>query len=335
MTRTLFVFALVALFPFKNDLQAQEKEEFKPYGKAFGRIFANFHEGISEASSEDAAFDLVRAYLGYEHFLSEEFSAKINVDIGSPNDLSEFSKIRRYAYFKNAYVQYKKSDLTLQFGLISLKQFELQEKIWERRYMKKNFADEYKLGSSADLGVLASYRFTDLLSADVTMMNGEGYSSLQSDDIFKYGLGATFSPGKSLIIRAYVDYMNNVVAQVTPVVFVSYTCKGNFNIAGEYNYQFNNNHKEGQDIFGYSVFSKYNLNKKLQLFARYDQLQSSILKGKSTPWQLTKDGTTLIGGLQYSPVKGIKVALDYQDWYPWAANVANKSYIFLDLEVSL
>lgn len=335
MTRYLFAFVLFAIFSYGNELQAQGKEEFKPYGKAFGRIFANFHEGISEASSEDAAFDLVRAYLGYEHFLSEEFSAKINVDIGSPNDLSEFSKIRRYAYFKNAYVQYKKSDLTVQFGLISLKQFDIQEKIWERRYMKKTFADEYKLGSSADLGAMASYRFSDLLSADVTMMNGEGYSSLQSDDIFKYALGATFTPNKSLIIRGYIDYMNDIVAQVTPVVFVSYTYKGNFNIAGEYNYQYNNNHKEGQDIFGYSVFSKYNLNKKLQLFARYDQLQSNILKGETSPWQLTKDGTTLIGGLQYSPIKGIKVALDYQDWYPWAANVANKSYIFLDLEVSL
>lgn len=335
MTRYLLGFVLIALFPFGKDLRAQDKEEFKPYGKAFGRIFANFHEGISDASSEEAAFDLVRAYLGYEHFLSEEFSAKINVDIGSPNDLSEFSKIRRYAYFKNAYVQYKKSDLTVQFGLITLKQFDIQEKIWERRYMKKSFADEYKLGSSADLGAMASYRFSDLLSADVTIMNGEGYSSLQSDDIFKYGAGATFRPGKYLIVRGYIDYMNNVVAQVTPVIFVSYTYKENFNIAGEYNYQFNNNHKEGQDIYGYSVFGKFNLNKKLQLFARYDQLQSSILEGETTPWQLTKDGTTLIGGLQYAPVKGIKVAIDYQDWYPWAANVTNKSYIFLDLEVSL
>ncbi|OFX56863.1 MAG: hypothetical protein A2066_19210 [Bacteroidetes bacterium GWB2_41_8] len=335
MTRYLLAFVLFALSSFGSDLQAQDKEEFKPYGRAFGRIFANFHEGISEASSEEAAFDLVRAYLGYEHFLSKEFSAKINVDIGSPNDLSEFSKIRRYAYFKNAYVQYKKSGFTYQFGLISLKQFELQEKIWERRYMKKSFADEYKLGSSADLGMMAEYKFSNLFSADLTMINGEGYSSLQSDDIFKYAVGATLTPGKSFLFRGYVDYMKDEIAQITPVVFVSYTYKGNFNIAGEYNYQFNNNHKEGQDIFGYSVFSKYNLNKKLQLFARYDQLQSSILKGKTTPWQLTKDGTTLIGGVQYSPVKGIKVALDYQDWYPWAANVANKSYIFLDLEVSL
>jgi len=56
-----FTLIIVALFTFWNDIKAQEKEEFKPYGRAFGRIFANFHEGISETSSEDAAFDLVRA----------------------------------------------------------------------------------------------------------------------------------------------------------------------------------------------------------------------------------------------------------------------------------
>lgn len=335
MHKYLFVLVCVALMFFPENLFSQAKEEFKPHGRAFGRIFVNFHEGISDASSEEAAFDLVRAYLGYEHFLSEEFSAKINLDIGSPNDLSEFSKIRRYAYFKNAYVQYKKSGLTYQFGLISLKQFELQEKIWERRYMKKSFADEYKLGASADLGMMAEYKFSDLISADFTMMNGEGYSSLQSDDIFKYAVGTTFSPGKSVLVRGYVDYMKDEVAQITPVALVSYTYKSNFNIAAEYNYQFNNNHKDGQDIYGYSVFSKYNLDKKLQLFARYDQLLSNIPEGKTSPWQLNKDGSALIGGLQYSPIKGIKVALDYQDWYPRAANMPNKSYIFLDLEVSL
>jgi len=335
MTRYLFPFVLFTFFLFGNSIKAQEKEEFKPYGKAFGRIFANFHDGISEASSEEAAFDLVRAYLGYEHFLSEEFSAKINLDIGSPDDLSEFSKIRRYAYFKNAYVQYKKSGLTYQFGLISLKQFDLQELIWERRYMKKTFADEYKLGSSADLGMMAEYKFSDKFTADVTMMNGEGYSSLQSDDVFKYAAGATFTPFKSLILRGYCDYMKDEVAQITPVAFISYTYKDNFNIAGEYNYQFNNNHKEGEDLYGYSIFSKYNLSKKLQLFARYDQLSSNIPDEKTTPWQLSKDGTALIGGIQFAPIKGIKVALDYQDWYPRAANMSNKSYIFLDLEVRL
>lgn len=327
------VLGVLLLYP--DSVFAQTNEEFKPYGRAFGRIFANYHAGINEESSSDQGFELVRAYLGYEHFLSNEFSAKINLDIGSPNDLSEYSKIRRYAYFKNAYVQYKKSDLTVQFGLISLKQFELQEKIWERRYLKKSFADEFKIGSSADLGMMVSYNFNKRLGADFTVMNGEGYSSLQADDKYKYGLGATFNASKSFLIRGYVDFIKDEVAQTTPVLFLSYTYKGNFNIAGEYNYQYNNNFKSGQDLYGYSVFSKYNLNKQFQLFARFDKLQSNTLLGKTAPWQLSKDGSMVIGGIQYAPVKGIKIALDYQDWYPWAANLSNKSFIYLDLEVSL
>lgn len=335
MTKLSIGFIIFIIVVFPKNLLAQNDEAFKPNGKAFGRIFANYHQGINQSVSDEAAFELVRAYLGYEHFLSNEFSAKINLDIGSPDDLSEYSKIRRYAYFKNAYVQYKKSGIIAQFGLISLKQFDLQEKIWERRYLKKSFADEYKLGSSADLGMSVSYKFPKQLSVDFTIMNGEGYSSLQGDDKFKYGLGATFDLSKSLIIRWYSDYIKKENAQSSHVLFVSYTYKNKLNIACEYNYQFNNNYNKHQNLYGYSVFGKYYLAKNIQLFARFDKLQSNILSGEETPWQLSKDGSMVIAGIQYSPVKGIKVALDYQDWYPWAANIANQSFLYFDIEVSM
>ena len=136
----------------------------------------------SEASSDESAFELARAYLGYEHFLSPEYSARITLDIGSPDDISPFSRIRRYAYFKYAYVQYAKNNLTVEFGLISTLQFKLQEKLWERRFIKKAFADEYKMGSSADLGTMIGYTFSKSFAADFSIMNGEGYSKLQMDD---------------------------------------------------------------------------------------------------------------------------------------------------------
>ena len=83
-----------------QNLKGQEAKEFVPHGNGSGVIFANFHKGIMEASSNESAFELVRAYLGYEHFISPEYSARITLDIGSPDDISPFSRIRRYAYFK-------------------------------------------------------------------------------------------------------------------------------------------------------------------------------------------------------------------------------------------
>lgn len=326
------IFVLVL---WSNLARSQQADGFQPYGQGEGRIFANFHKGISPASSDEAAFELVRAYLGYRHILSPEISARITLDIGSPDDISPYSRLRRYAYFKYAYVQYMKNDLTFQFGLIGTLQFDLQEQLWERRYLKKAFADEFKLGPSADLGALIEYRFSDIFQADLTMMNGEGYTRLQMDDVFKYAIGATLSYPGSLISRIYVDFMRGPSDQVTYTWVSSYTHQKNLNLTFEYNYQQNTNLLGNHDLFGYSMYGKYNITPVYQLFARYDILRSNIPPGRTNPWHLADDGSMLIGGIQYSPLKSLKVALNYQDWVPWAANLPNRSYVYLDLEIKL
>ncbi|HDR50399.1 MAG TPA: hypothetical protein ENN90_02095, partial [Mariniphaga anaerophila] len=101
------------------------QETFEPSGKPFATLYANFHRGFTGSAVDEAAFELVRGYLGYEYFFSPEFYAKINLDVGSLDDLSPISRIRRYAYFKNAFLRYSQKQLQIEFGLISLKQFKL------------------------------------------------------------------------------------------------------------------------------------------------------------------------------------------------------------------
>jgi len=312
-----------------------QSTDFEPSGKSFATIFANFHQGISSASVDEAAFELVRGYIGYEYNFSPEFYAKINVDIGSPDDLSPYSKLRRYAYFKNAYLRYSKNKLQVEFGLIGLKQFKLQEKVWERRYLMKTLADEYKLGSSADLGVNFNYKFSEIIDADFTIMNGEGYNNIQSDGIFKYGVGSTVKFPKNFTSRVFYDFSYNEIFESTLLLFTSYNFNNKWNIAGEFILRKNNGWSENQNIFGMSIYGKYNIAKKYQLFARYDKIESNILEGESSPWRLSKDGTALVTGLQFNPIKNIKIALNYHDWFPWAANSNVEGFIYFDLEVKM
>lgn len=319
---------------FSFNLFAQE-ESFVPSGKPFATIYANFHRGITGGATDEAAFELVRGYIGYEYQFSPEFYAKINVDVGSPDDLSPISKIRRYAYFKNAFLRYSQQKLQIEFGLISLKQFKLQEDIWERRYLMKTIADEHRLGSSADLGVNFHYRFSDILDADLTMMNGEGYSSLQMDDVFKYSLGSTVRIPRNFTSRIVYDIMNNEISESTWLFFSSYDFRKVWNLAGEFVYRQNNGWKANHDIYAWSFYGKYNLNEKYQLFARYDRIESNILEGETLPWRLANDGSALVAGIQFRPISKITMALNYHDWYPWAANMEGGGFIFLDLEVKM
>jgi len=315
--------------------KGQEKINFQPYGRVTGVIYSNFHHGITKTPGSDAAFEITRVYLGYNHYLTPEINARITVDIGSPDDISPFSKLRRYAYFKFAYAAYEKENLELQFGLIGTLHYKLQEQLWERRYLRKAFADEFKIGPSADLGVLAIYRFTPLLSADVTMMNGEGFTRLQMDDSFKYGLGLTYGKQEQWINRIYADYMKNTEAQLSWAVVSSVTLRKKLNLTIEYNYQYNYGLTRGHDLYGWSAYGKFNLKPQYQLFVRYDQLRSNIPEGEVNPWHLSDDGSALIAGIEYSPVKPVKIALNYQDWVPWAANLDSRAFIYLNMEIRL
>ena len=137
--------------------QAQDAKSEEPKGKAIVQMFGNFHSGFG-AENDDRGFELERSYLGYEYKLNKELSVKGVMDIGKSNDVSDYQRI---AYIKNAMVSWKYGNFTLNGGLISTTQFNFQEKFWGYRYIMKSFQDEYKFGSSADLGLSATYKFAD------------------------------------------------------------------------------------------------------------------------------------------------------------------------------
>ena len=170
--------------------QAQDAKTDEPKGKAIVQVFGNFHTGFG-AENDDREFELERSYLGYEYKLDKNLTVKGVMDIGKSSDVSDY---HRMAYIKNAMISWKTGNLTLSGGLISTTQFNFQEKFWGYRYIMKSFQDQYKFGSSADLGISATYKFADWLSADAIIVNGEGYKKVQKNDGLNYGLGATLIP---------------------------------------------------------------------------------------------------------------------------------------------
>jgi hypothetical protein len=300
---------------------SQTSEEFKPGGKPFVTIFSNVHSTITDGETA-TAFELSRLYLGYEYSFSPNFSAKANLDIGDPGA----GKLQMTAYVKNAYVAYKNNGLTVNFGLIGTTAFKTQEKFWGNRYVEKSFQDKYGMNSSADLGVSAAYKFSDAFSADLILVNGEGYKKLQADSAMRLGVGATINPLKKLTTRIYYDFISKEETQSTVSLFAGYSAD-KFSVGAEYNKQFNNGYVDGQDLDGISAYASYKASKKLKLFARFDQLNSN------NDWNLSKDGQLYLAGLEYVPVKGIKVAPNFNGWSPDDNSKSFISTLFLNLEI--
>jgi hypothetical protein len=315
-------------------LQAQDGSgpaRLFPSGQPILKIFANYHSGISGAS-EHSAFELERAYIGYQLDFEKSFRMKIVLDVGSPDDVSEFSKIRRYAYFKNASLSYQHSFLTLGFGLIDMRHFKLQEEFWGHRYIEKSFADRFRFGPSADLGLEAVFNIRSKVKIDFTVSNGEGYTNLQRDNTLKAGLGIEAEVFKGFFMRAYSDLMMKEVAESAGVVFAGYRFKDRAVAGAEYNWKLNEGYRDGYNRRGYSVYASCKIPFDLELFGRYDFVRSGIPEGDDRPWDLARDGSSIIGGIQYKPISRISLALSYRDWFPYAKNLENKYFIYLYLE---
>ncbi len=330
------VFVLIFCFLISTQLTAQKSDTivFKPHGKPIIKIFSNFHTSLSDGN-ENSAFEVKKAYFGYSYQLSNEFSVIIKLDIGNPYDESPNLLLKRYAYFKNAALKYTKGKLCINFGLIDLLQFKVQQKFWGHRYIYKSFQDEYKFGFSADIGANIVYNFNKKISADFTIMNGEGYKKLQTDDTYKCALGITYIPLKNLTTRIYFDLTQKDISQSTLSTFAGYKFLKKYSLGFEFNYKSNYQFQKDRNMMGISTYASYDLNKKFQLFGRYDHLTSNIITNEENPWNLQNDGSAIIAGIQFAPIKQVKIALNYQDWIPSAVNMRNQSYVFLNFEYKI
>lgn len=335
MKKLIFLFTILILFSTSIGLNGQDSVvEFKPSGKPILTVFANLHSGIK--GNTDAAWEIRRAYLGYEYNISKHFYSQIKVDIGSPDDISQFSNIRRYAYFKNAMVRYTNKNLKIDVGLIDMQHFIMQEKFWGYRYIARSFNDRYKFGPKADLGIDVRYKFCKVVEADFTFSNGEGYTQLQRDNTFRVAFGVNLYPVKGLSMRLYYDIMDKSVATSTISTFMGYKFKDIFRIGGELNVKLNKDYVQDHNQMGYSIYGTYIILKgKLEVFARYDWLRSNILEGEDIPWNLPKDGSSVVAGIQYQPHKMVKLALDYQDVVGAAENGEDVAFIFLNIQFKL
>ena len=310
----------------KEEEKKEEKTEFKLTGKPIVTIYANYSAGLGHANKE-SGFALERSYLGYQFEVTKDLGGRVIFDVG-PTKVPG-SDLERVAYVKNAFLSWTPGNFTLNAGLIGLEQFDIQEKFWGYRYIWKSFQDEYKFNSSADMGIIAKYKFNKYVSADITFINGEGYKKLNKDNNNRYGAGITVTPIKPLVLRAYFDRYDgdgeNTKAQQSLALFAGYKHKW-FSLGVEYNKLWNSDFVEKQDKTGYSAYATVYINKKFSVFGRYDDLTSRdhYFKG---------DERRSIVGLQYEPLRYLRISPNFQTVNPSVGKASN--FLFLNVEFKI
>lgn len=313
---------------------AQQAEQTAPIsGKPVLTLFANYKAGLGSANPL-SGFNIDRAFIGYEGFLPKGFSAKIVMNVETLADAD--GNTRFNGYLKNAQLDWKGYGFSVSAGLVNLKQFSEQENFWGHRYVFKSFQEEYGIAFCEDIGLVAGYTFSPVISADIALTNGEGRKFKNMDNRYKYGAGVTLTPVKGLMLRLYGDaydtpryLVDETVAQqsqYTLACFIGYR-HARFSLGAEYNRVFHYKFDAQRNANGYSVYATVNLTPKLHLYGRFDCFDTT------GPQPYANEGQAIVCGLEYAPIPQIRISPNYQSWK--ATHDDRLNYLLLSVECKL
>ena len=309
------------------------EQTFLITGKPILTVFANYKAGLENVNNV-SGFNLDRAFVGYEGYFSKGFSAKVVMNVETQNDDNGNSKFN--GYLKNAQIDWRGYGFFVSAGLINLKQFSEQENFWGHRYVFKSFQEEYGIAFCEDIGVVAGYEFSPVISADIALTNGEGHKFKNMDNHYKYGAGVTVKPIDGLIFRLYGDIYNipkfltdgNIIQkdQYSLATFVGYQNRY-FSIGAEYNRVFNYKFDSKLDANGYSAYTTINVAPKMHIYGRFDYFDTA------GDMKYDSEGYAIIGGLEYSPIKQIRISPNYQSWK--SSNGKRENFLLLSVECKI
>jgi hypothetical protein len=322
---------LIMIFSFCSIVNSQTVIS---QGKPIAEIFTDFHYRIND-TSKTTGFGMSRAHIGYKYTPEGNVSAHIIINIGTPEDLAEGSVPKRYGFFREASIAYKKEKLIVNFGMVSTRYEDFQQGFWGKRYLGPEYQAAYGYGSVADIGVVVDYRLSDVLKFDLSLLNGKGYNNVQVDNSLKTAFGFNISSSNNIFIRLYSDLMRTKnVLQNTLIGFAG--IKNNiFSIGVEGSHKTNLDLIKGHDVWGFSSTGSIFLNKKYEIFARYDYAASVKVHEEELQWDYLKDATCLIAGIQRTINNYLRIALNYRRTNPYNPGQKTTNAVFVNAHFKL
>jgi hypothetical protein len=304
--------------------------KLKPIVQVFGKASYNFDENRYD-------YGFGRAHLGFQYQFNKKWSSKIIIDRGRSTSVGEITvsdsignqlnvqnTSKEGAYYtmwlKFASLQWKVNDkLTLEGGAILQNHYITMERFWGFRYVAQTFQDAYWHTPSSDLGFIAYFKLNKTFSVDAAITNGEGPRVKQ--DAFgkvKIAGGLDVNPTEKIQTRIfYHNRQSGIDSTATEQMlsfFIGFKPSAKFRVGAEFNYMNNLENNKDLNSMGYSVYSAFKVHEKIEVFARFDRLLYE--EPEINNLIVLGNGNTLMGGVAYSPVKGVQLSLNYQGWLP-------------------
>lgn len=346
------IYCLILILFLSTSMHAQTSSpqdtlSFKPTGTVIAKGFLDYSMGLGNAEHV-RGFNIGRAFLGYNYKFTPTWQAQLVLDgasYQSPISGTDANTVNMYV--RNAFVNWRDNGFNINFGLLGLLEYNLQETYWGHRYVEKSYQDLNNMGPSVDLGITAEYAFNPMFSVDVSFTNGQGIRKIQKSTSARYALGITAKPIKGLVLRAYGDIYNesedlrdklpegvtgvNFKDKYITALFVGYQNK-KVSLGAEYNHLYNLGFIEKKDYHGFSFYSSVKLSPKYGIYGRYDLTESSQADNYPNSWNKL-DGQLMILGFEYQPAKQLKISPNIRNVNPTRGK--SEQYFAISVDFSI
>ena len=281
---------------------------------------------------DERGFELNRVYLTYNNEISDKVSFQFQADMQNTNKTEETAY---YMYIKKAQLDLKVTNgAKLIIGMQGMNMFNVAEKNWGNRFLRKTAMDMNKWSASADLGVGVELSMgcpfieSNKIYGSLLVTNGEGYKSTSSDNYEKISFQAMygenrldkkdgFNIGTVYSTLKYAnDQREDTSTETVMGIFTGFAGFGlraglEYHMGTDLNneYEVSDSGKNYQISYGssstlMSFYANYSLSfiDGLSLFGRYDMVDLGN-EDYSHPYV-----STMMAGLVYNCTEGLIVA---------------------------
>ena len=304
---------IIGVLLFLTSMNFSIAQDFKISGQAFADYYW-FAKNHNNDFNGQHGFWFRRINLTLDNSINEEFSARVRFETEQPGKFgSGVSKEKMIPTVKDAYIKYKTKMHSLYVGLSSTPTLLNVEKLWNYRAVEKTIADLQKFNSSRDIGFALQGKIDQegMLQYHVMFGNWASNSS-ELDKAKKYMLSLSLFPKEGFIFEVSGEYADN--AGKNDNIFIQGFAGLNTKEV-KAGIQFFNNTKKSETLpdvknSGLSAFASMNINENISAFGRIDRMfdkSPSNEKIEYLPFAANYKSTLLIFGMDYSPVKNIKI----------------------------
>lgn len=146
------------------------------------------YNALYDLDAETGTQSITRAYLEYKGEVDSTFKGRVTLDVLHDKIYEDADPADTNTGIALAYLKYAMGTLTntiprttLNFGLIPTLSYLQPYKHWGYAYLANPVTLDYKMTSSADLGVSASIKLVQNLNLEVGIYKGDGYKQAYGD----------------------------------------------------------------------------------------------------------------------------------------------------------